>query len=208
MINSNKRFLILHILIAVLFVMLFAKLFQLQVIEGNKYKTVSESKNTVNLLQKAPRGEIYDRYGKPLVTNRECYSVSLVKTSMSDYDFNNVIYKLIRVIEDNGQEVTDSFPVSENVSKFTFENNSQKDKWFADNKKTVDSSMSPREVVDAFARVYGIGDLYSTSELRKIVGIRYEANLRGFSAISPYNVIDDANVEVVAEIKERSDECG
>ncbi len=206
MINSGKRFLILHILITVLCVTLFAGLFNLIVINGKKYSEASNSKNTVNLLEKAPRGEIYDRYGKPLVTNRECYSVTLVKKTTDNAQLNAVIYKLIDVIESNGSSIDYTFPVSANVDKFTFEKNADKGKWFSDNKKRVHSSMSPREVVEKFADVYEIDDKYSIYDKRNIVAIRFDAELRGFSAISPYTVIEDADVNVVSEIKERGDE--
>ena len=206
MLNSNKRFFVLQILILVLFALLVTRLFNLQIVDGSKYKAAAGSKNSVNLVEKAPRGEIYDRYGKPLVVNRECYSINLIKTAVSENELNEIIYKLFKVIEKENQMITDSFPVTETDFKFTFENDEEKNKWFETNEKKVNIGMSASEVVKKYAEIYGITKNYSKRDLRKIVGIRYEAELRGFSALSPYTVIEDANIGVVAAIKERQNE--
>ena len=118
MLNSNKRFFVLQILILVLFALLVTRLFNLQIVDGSKYKAAAGSKNSVNLVEKAPRGEIYDRYGKPLVVNRECYSINLIKTAVSENELNEIIYKLFKVIEKENQMITDSFPVTETDFKF------------------------------------------------------------------------------------------
>jgi len=206
MINSNKRFFVLHILILVLLVLLVTKLFEIQIVDGDKYKAAAGSKNSVNLIEKAPRGEIYDRYGKPLVVNRECYSVTLIKTAISNDELNDVIYKLIKVIEKENQNIEDSFPVTDNDFKFTFENDEERNSWFEENEDKVNMGMTATEVVKAFASFYNIEGTFQSRELRKLVGIRYEAELRGFSALSPYTVIEDANISIVAAIKERQNE--
>lgn len=207
MINSNKRFFVINILMAVMLIMLVIRLFNLQITDGNKYKEISGNKNSVNLLEKAPRGEIYDRYGKPLVVNRECYSVTLIKTPITTDELNTVIYKLINVIENAEAEITDTFPINENGSDFTFDDDTERQKWFDNNSKKVNSSMTAAEVFRIFAEeTYKISSSYSINDRRKIAGIRYEAELRGFSALSPYTVIEDANVNIVAAIKERQNE--
>ncbi len=207
MINSNKRFFIISVMTGIMLVLLVVKLFELQIADGAKYKEVSGNKNSVNLLEKAPRGEIYDRFGKPLVVNRECYSVNLMKTAITNDELNNVIYKLIKVIEKSHTKITDTFPINSSGTGFTFENDAEKQKWFEENGKKVNVTMSASEVFRVFAsETYKISDSYNKTDRRKIAGIRYEAELRGFSALSPYTVIEDADVNIVAAIRERQTE--
>lgn len=206
MINSNKRFFVIKLFIILLIAVLFARLFELQITDGEKYRAVSGSKNSVNLLEKAPRGEIYDRYGKPLVSNRECYSVTLIKTAISNDELNNIIYELIKIIEKENQRINDSLPVNDDGSAFTFADDNEKNKWFTENKNEIDYERTAPELISYLRDKYDIKGDYGMHDLRKLAGIRYEAGLRGFSALSPYTIIDDANVNIVAAIKERRDE--
>jgi penicillin-binding protein 2 len=54
----------------VLFVVLFFRLWLLQVIDGEKYLAEAKNNRTRSYRVSAPRGEIFDRNGKALVTNR------------------------------------------------------------------------------------------------------------------------------------------
>ena len=61
-----------------LLTLLAGRLYQLQVIESDKYKTLADE-NRINLrLLPPPRGRIIDRYGRLLATNQENYRVTLV----------------------------------------------------------------------------------------------------------------------------------
>jgi penicillin-binding protein 2 len=54
------------------------RMYQLQVIESDKYKTLADE-NRINLrLLPPPRGRILDRYGRPLAINQENYRVTVV----------------------------------------------------------------------------------------------------------------------------------
>lgn len=45
------------------------RLFQLTIIEGHRYRLLADTNRTRDLINEAPRGILYDRTGKPLVTN-------------------------------------------------------------------------------------------------------------------------------------------
>ncbi|MCX8030743.1 MAG: penicillin-binding protein 2 [Thermodesulfovibrionales bacterium] len=66
-------YLVLFLMLIVLF-----RLFQLQILEGDKYKRMSEDNRLRVIKMPAPRGVIYDRNGIPLVKNIPFYSVSLI----------------------------------------------------------------------------------------------------------------------------------
>ena len=84
--NSKARFIILKIVIAVMFAAVIWKLFDLQVLKGEQYYEIANDRMTTNIVEKAPRGEILDRYGTTLVSNKVGYSVVMQKTDVKDED--------------------------------------------------------------------------------------------------------------------------
>ena len=76
--------------------LLAGRMYQLQVIESDKYTTLAEE-NRINLrLLPPPRGRILDRYGRPLAINQENYRVSLVAEQVQDVDA--ILNALSRII--------------------------------------------------------------------------------------------------------------
>jgi len=66
--------------------LLAGRMYQLQVVESERYTTLAEE-NRINLrLLPPPRGRILDRYGRPLAINQENYRVSLVAEQVQDVD--------------------------------------------------------------------------------------------------------------------------
>ncbi|MFT5489104.1 MAG: penicillin-binding protein 2 [Alphaproteobacteria bacterium] len=64
--------------------LLAGRMYQLQVIESDKYKTLADE-NRINLrLLPPPRGTIVDRYGRALAVNKENYRVTLVAEQVRD----------------------------------------------------------------------------------------------------------------------------
>ena len=68
--NYIKRIIVLFVILIVSILISGGRLYNLQIVNGEEYLKKSERRisRTVNI--KAPRGEILDRYGRPLVTNR------------------------------------------------------------------------------------------------------------------------------------------
>ena len=68
---SNARLIFIRVIIIVLGIVLAVRLYNLQIINGEAYLQASNSRSTTTIAEKAPRGDIKDRNGKTLVTNRE-----------------------------------------------------------------------------------------------------------------------------------------
>jgi penicillin-binding protein 2 len=69
-----------------LFSLLAARLYYLQVIEGEKYRTLAEE-NRINLrLIAPPRGQILDRTGTPIAINEQNYRAVLLPEQVDDLD--------------------------------------------------------------------------------------------------------------------------
>lgn len=64
--------------------LLVGRMYQIQVVESDKYKTLADE-NRINLrLLPPPRGTIVDRYGRALAVNQENYRVTLVAEQVRD----------------------------------------------------------------------------------------------------------------------------
>ncbi len=72
------RLRILFILVLVCFIILTGRLAYLQVIEFEHYRTRADHNRITRFPEPAPRGQIYDREGEVLVTNRPGFVVSLM----------------------------------------------------------------------------------------------------------------------------------
>ncbi len=73
------------------------RMYYLQVIEADRYKTLAED-NRINLrLLPPPRGRILDRFGLPLATNRQNFRVVLVREHAGDVE--KVLMALSQLIE-------------------------------------------------------------------------------------------------------------
>lgn len=66
--------------------LLAGRMYQLQVVESDRYTTLAEENRINLLLLPPPRGRILDRYGRPLAINQENYRVSLVAEQVQDVD--------------------------------------------------------------------------------------------------------------------------
>src|SRR4030095_8099391 len=82
----SKRVLTLTVRAAAGFVLLLGQLWYLQVLEGTKFRDMSE-KNRIRVRPvAAPRGILFDRNGLALVDNRPAFTLSLIPREMEDRD--------------------------------------------------------------------------------------------------------------------------
>ena len=61
MTDSKLRFLCIRITVFVLFFLIVLKLFDMQILKTQEYKDIANRRLNTNLIEKAPRGNIYDR---------------------------------------------------------------------------------------------------------------------------------------------------
>lgn len=82
---------------ASLFALLAGRVYYLEVVEGEKYRTLAEE-NRINLRLLAPRrGQIFDRNGAPLALNQQNFRVVLLPEKIDDLD--EVLDKLAPYVE-------------------------------------------------------------------------------------------------------------
>jgi penicillin-binding protein 2 len=82
--STRLRLTFLTLLVVSLFVLLFARLWFLQVMAGERYATLAEGNAVRTVELEAPRGKILDRHGEPMVHNRFALVVSVQPAEMGE----------------------------------------------------------------------------------------------------------------------------
>lgn len=191
----------MYIVVIVISVIFIATLFNLQIVNGENYREQSEKRmlRTKNIT--APRGEIYDRNGVILATNKLSYDVELYKVRVSTKEQNDGILRLVEILNENSDKVYSTFPVNDDLSGFNFENTEEEQKWKKEMK--LDSTLTFDQVIDKYIEKYELQD-YSDNRLNqiKMIEIKYEANLNGYSLFNSATIAKDISQKSVAKIGE------
>ena len=184
-----------------------ADLFNIQV-KNNEYYAAqnnTESKYVVEL--EAARGEIVDRNGNSLVTNRQGNSIILnaafFPSQKDNKRRNEIIYNLIKLFEKNKEEYAQNLPLK--ITKSGKVKFSGKKEDIATMKSADMLNLQPyataQNCFDAMIEKYEI-EGYDAQTALKIGNIRYELTRLLFSYENPVTIADDVSDETVAMIKE------
>jgi len=183
-------------------------LYNMQIIQtgGN---TDNSSTFTTYTQVKAARGNILDRNGKVLVSNRASFDLVLNHLVLiSAEGTNEYLYKLVKCCEELGIEYTENFPVSKERPfvytlddyNTTWQNNFQK---YISFMKNIDSDITAPLLIETLRTRYKIPASWTDSEARQVIGLRYELDLRrSVNNLSNFVVLSDASNEAQAAILE------
>ncbi len=184
------------------------RLYDLQIIAtGGK---VDNTKTfTVETRVKAARGDILDRNGNVLVTNRASYDLAFNHYVIcSAYNTNELLLELVQVCRQMNIDYFDHFPVTK-TSPFTYTLSDYSSNWqgyfqaYLPNKGKLDSDISAPLLIDKLRSSYKIPESWSAEDARAVIGIRYELDLRqGITNLPKYVFLEDATTEELAAILE------
>ncbi len=210
--DSGKRYLIIKLIMLVMLGAIVYRLFNLQIVNGVQYNEAAHERLVSNIVAKAPRGEILDRYGVPLVTNKVGYSVVMQDVGLSDEEENGVIYSLLDSMISTGGVYYNELPISDYPYEFIFQDENddgytsdERAAWFEGNKylnKGITPDMSAEQVMEAYKDIYGIDRSLNEYMQKQVIVVRYGADTHGMTATVSYTVADDIDVETVTRIKE------
>lgn len=200
--NSILVFLIF--LVAVIFLI---RLFALQLSETEE--TGYSASDTTTYIQYVPaaRGEILDRHGTVLVSNRATYSVTLQHFVLFNSDDpNGYLLSLAQTCIKNGIEYEESLPLTltepydyrkdelSGTENYIFKIFLLSREWDAD--------MTAENLYKRLRDTYNISDEYTDYEARLIMGLRYELDLPIHAYTDVYTVAEDVTAEELAILKE------
>lgn len=233
----TSRLLLLFIVFAAMAVILIYRLFDLQIVKGETYLNNFQLKIQKEKIIEGTRGNIYDRNGNLLAYNELAYSVTMEDVyessgSTKSEALNSTLYKLIHMIEDNGDSVISDFNIAlDSNHEYIYKvDGKAKMRFLADvyghtsieDVRYAEEIATAEDVMDYLCKRYKIGEYeilengekgeflprkgYTKKEALQMVTIRYEMSLYSFQKYIATTVASDISPETVAVIMENMDE--
>ena len=119
--EKKDRFFITKVILWILMIVLFLKLFYLTIVKGDYYRDMSENTRIRDVEIAAPRGNIYDRNGEILATNKTVFTASILKHEFLEHDKedrNKNLRDLSRLLELDGSNINSDYVLSLNLIKY------------------------------------------------------------------------------------------
>lgn len=202
---SSSRLAAFALVVVLLIALCAGTLYKLQIIEGADYYEESQNSLTSYPSVTAARGNILDRYGRVLVSNRECYNLKISDTRLfSDEveDPNAVILQMINLVEAAGETYTDDLPITLEPP-FEYTNMTDIQRTLLDaylKAKGLDEDTTAVELMSYFRTRYEIANSYTAEEMRKIASVRYAVNVRYEINTNSYIFVEDASIDLISDL--------
>lgn len=202
---SSSRLAAFALVVVLLIALCAGTLYKLQIIEGAAYYEESQNSLTSYPSVTAARGNILDRYGRVLVSNRECYNLKISDTRLfSDEveDPNAVILQMINLVEVAGETYTDDLPITLEPP-FEYTNMTDIQRTLLDaylKAKGLDEDTTAVELMSYFRTRYEIANSYTAEEMRKIASVRYAVNVRYEINTNSYIFVEDASIDLISDL--------
>lgn len=194
-------------LICILFTLFLVHLFRVQVI-GTKQEAQA-AVSVVSVSVSPIRGEILDRNGYPLVTNKQVNKIIFNYPSFpKDYtERNKIIIELIRIFQKNKVEWNDNLPILINKKgKLVFDEDKPNEVAYLKSEAFLDLNYyaDVEDCFNALVSKYKLTE-YSQKDARNIASVYYSMVKNGFNTGRDYEFATDVSSALVSAIKERSD---
>ena len=185
------------------------KLYDLQIIQtGGDTDNVKKFYTVTRV--KAARGDILDRNGNVLVTNRATYDMVFNHfVILSNGNANEHLLKLVQLCREMGISYNEHFPISMDVpfrytlSEVGAAGQSHFQAYLPVVAGGLDSDITAPVLIRTLRDYYDIPSHWSDADARAVIGLRYELRLRqDITKLPNYVFMDDVNNEELAAILE------
>ncbi|MDF2866482.1 MAG: penicillin-binding protein 2 [Clostridia bacterium] len=194
--NRNIILAIITVLIGGIYIV---TLFNIQVINGKEYREKSEKKMLRNETIIAARGEITDRNGVILATNKLSFDLILYKVKSTNEEQNTAIFNTIQILESNGDKIYSTFPINDEKNGFSFSTEEELTKWKSE--MNIKKEYNFDQTIDYYIDKYKLTP-YKREYAIKIIMVRYEASLMGYSLFKPATIAKDISEKSLAMLEE------
>lgn len=226
----QSRLVVLTMVFAAMFFVIIYRLFTLQIVEGEAYLEDYTLQIMKEIEVQGTRGNIYDRNGNVLATNRLAYSVqiedngSYEDTKQKNEVINDTILRVIHMIETNGDTIVNDFGIileGDNY-QFLYDEGTRRNRFIADvygytkiddmSEAELNSSAqdimnflcaNKRETAKGVSYGFGIDqESFDKDLVLQMVTIRYGMHLNSYKKYIPTTISSDVSNETVAMIME------
>ena len=210
--NANRgRAFFLAFLSLVILAVYVGFLYKLQIIEGEAYYNRSRENIVNKETITAARGDILDRYGRVLVSNKESYNLTIDTTKLfaeSSEVANSTILELIDLVTSFGDSYIDDLPITDEPP-FEFRDMTDIERNMLDayikdkSDEGLSADSSAVDIMSYMRTRYDIPNDFSAEDMRKVCGVRYSINVRYAINTADYVFVQDASMGLISTIMEQ-----
>ncbi|MBR4769197.1 MAG: hypothetical protein IK088_09515, partial [Lachnospiraceae bacterium] len=222
----ENRLAVVGLVFGVLVLILLIRVFDLQIVKGTEYYDLYVNTTKKEVTIPAMRGNIYDRNGVLLAGNKVVYSVTISDENyyaMTNGDFNEMILRLLRILERHEVKLSKTLPVSvDETGSFIFSGSESRIRQLI---RDVYGTKKIQELMEQGVDAYqydaptvmkSLMTLYnftsrwpnaenvSSEDAVKICNIRYQMAATAFTRYITTAVAKDVSEEVRAAVKENA----
>lgn len=210
---SPGRLVFMGLIFAALLALYIVTLYKFQIIEGTANYEASQNSIVSEETVIAARGNILDRYGRLLVSNRNCNNLLIDVDELFPFDdtdennayANDAILRMCTILEENGDTYTDELPITKTAPFEYLDSMSELQRtrlnaWLRANGLEPDATAV--EVMAKMRSRYGIDNNYTASDMRTVAGVRYEINIRYVINTSDYVYAQDVSIDTITALME------
>ena len=117
---------VLFVIMLAIFSIIIAKLYYLQVSNGQYYKDTAKANAQKVITVEAPRGLITDKNGINLAIETLGYNLTYTDTANASKQIFTTLQKVFAILDENGESQTDSFPLKIEPYRFEFSSSDPK----------------------------------------------------------------------------------
>lgn len=211
----THRLFLLMLFFILLFWILILRLFNLQIIEGDKHLREFKSKIYKEVTVDGTRGNIYDKYGRPVATNDYAFSI-ILEDSVQVKDKNGMLAELIKIIDENNDSIINNFLISYTKEKGFFYNETserrierfKKNIFKLEGSEQLSNKQKAMKADKLYEyikseKLFDIDNKYEIDMTLKIMALRYEMFMIRFTKYEPIKIAVNVSEQTIARIKER-----
>ena len=182
------------------------RLIQLQVVHPRQSASGTGT-YTYDTRVTAARGEILDRNGNVLVSNRASYNLIITGYALFNSENpNESLRELVRLCRELEIDFTDHLPVTR-VKPYEYRTAEYSDTWNSYFRSFLrqndwDADVSAAQLIKLMRSRFRIPNDWTDEEVRGVLGLRYELDLRNYSSLPTYTLLSDVEAAQLAELME------
>ncbi len=204
-ISGFIRSIVLVVMVLVCAFLCGLRLLRTQVVDGEGYLNLTKVTHISEQEVDAARGQIVDSKGKVLQSNKIVYNVSFQYTTLpkENKEQNEIIYRVLSVLLNSGEEWNDSLPISE-TKPYRFVAGKDKAIETLKQKLNIANYATVEDCVYHLYETYEIDEKYDEQMRRYIAGVRYEMTIKDFSYRNKFVLAPNISLDTMMELKELS----
>ncbi len=205
--KKYTRPLVCLIIVLVFFTMFTIRLIDWQLVQGEYYREEVSTRANYVLTSSPTRGEIVDVNGEVIAANTTNYTLVLDKLYIgSDMSINDVIVEMFELLSHRDSKWIDELPIILTAGGYGFTEGSEYELESLRSGEFLDLGVysTASEYLDAFAKRYDVENMEDKTLQRNIISVRYNMEIKGFDATTPYTFAEHLDEDTVAIVSEYS----